>query len=943
MKSLSLVYSLLFALIFLLACSKADKSKPLPYDLSTEQLQDAKFLDSLILQVGNINLVDTRVKTLMKLDSILKSLVQDPFDYVSRAKKLENLGRMYFNRAKYAEAASIFYHGANSLMFLGFDDYRMARSFLKQAEQSPIENDSLRQTIRLRVVNAFIQAYSEEGIRDQAELYTEELRDIIKRKQIPITETTKGSVIQNIAMSIYINSDMKEVKKAEELCFQAIQHFRDCMHPGKDSLIGLVYGNLGLIYEEGIHANPAKALSYHKMADSIFLSLYEKQENMPSVFINLYYNMANAYRHLGDLKKAQELNQKSLDLGELAGIPTDHPQNMVTFGRFGMMHEENNQYREAVFSYQKAISLMSAEDFDPGDLYALPNPDSIILRFGLNAGEVLLKKASSLDSLDLDPNFLIDAYENALDFTDRLKQNYPYSKYQYTIADSGIVYFERIFELGRQILEKNACEDVAKRTFAAAEQCRISGRTFEISEQGRASLIGQELYRNSKELLKQGSLFEVPDSIMERDNELFAQVRNLNMGYGFRRVMGFPIGPLADKLKAVYKEIESFRRYVEDKHPEYARLRFPQKTGDIASIQEQLAEDQCILSISMGRRGVHAWLLTKAGVEYRYLGEAALVKALVKEYGKAIREFNEFYFKSDGAIALDADSRYRRSGAELYRILLKPFEASLKKRVIIVPDAEISQISFAGLPKEEGVSFLDSTHTNEIYVNDKHAISYAPSASVWRDLQLVSREKGPFVMVLPSFSLWKEGNFPYKSELKEGKKLVKDLRQYTDIDLYTGRRASLGNVKEYLSEAGILYFYTHASANPDTLYQANLALSDSNLHISKVYDLKLNADLCLLNACESAQGKYMQGQGIQSLNLAFIQAGCRSVVSSLWEIEEQVSRHTNLEFILQLKEMKLSRDLALQAAQQRMADVFDYHPALWSCEILSGSTDRVSF
>src|SRR6266851_3257916 len=57
--------------------------------------------------------------------------------------------------------------------------------------------------------------------------------------------------------------------------------------------------------------------------------------------------------------------------------------------------------------------------------------------------------------------------------------------------------------------------------------------------------------------------------------------------------------------------------------------------------------------------------------------------------------------------------------------------------------------------------------------------------------------------------------------------------------------------------------------------------------MSEIFDLRLNADLVVLSACETAGGKMSRGEGIVGLTTAFLFAGSRSVIASLWNVNDE--------------------------------------------------------
>ena len=100
-----------------------------------------------------------------------------------------------------------------------------------------------------------------------------------------------------------------------------------------------------------------------------------------------------------------------------------------------------------------------------------------------------------------------------------------------------------------------------------------------------------------------------------------------------------------------------------------------------------------------------------------------------------------------------------------------------------------------------------------------------------------------------------------------------------------------------LSHYRILHFATHAVAGDAASWttQPTLVLSlagtdekyDGFLQMSEILTLHLNADLVVLSACETAKGKMFRGDGVVGLTSAFLYAGSRSVVASLWAVNDQ--------------------------------------------------------
>jgi CHAT domain-containing protein len=109
---------------------------------------------------------------------------------------------------------------------------------------------------------------------------------------------------------------------------------------------------------------------------------------------------------------------------------------------------------------------------------------------------------------------------------------------------------------------------------------------------------------------------------------------------------------------------------------------------------------------------------------------------------------------------------------------------------------------------------------------------------------------------------------------------------------------------------------------------------DGFLNLSKVVQLKLDADLVTLAACMTGLGRVMQGEGVLNFARAFQQAGARSVMVALWNIPVDESMKFYLTFYKTLKEGK-SKSEALKVARQEVR-AKEPHPYFWSGLILHG-------
>jgi CHAT domain-containing protein len=107
--------------------------------------------------------------------------------------------------------------------------------------------------------------------------------------------------------------------------------------------------------------------------------------------------------------------------------------------------------------------------------------------------------------------------------------------------------------------------------------------------------------------------------------------------------------------------------------------------------------------------------------------------------------------------------------------------------------------------------------------------------------------------------------------------------------------------------------------------------------MSDILSLKMNADVVALTACQTGLGKDLSGEGVMSMGRAFQYAGAKSVLMTLWEVEEASAIKLTEKFFRYRKDGKSKLD-ALQSAREDIKKEGYRHPYFWSGFILVGET-----
>jgi CHAT domain-containing protein/Tfp pilus assembly protein PilF len=172
--------------------------------------------------------------------------------------------------------------------------------------------------------------------------------------------------------------------------------------------------------------------------------------------------------------------------------------------------------------------------------------------------------------------------------------------------------------------------------------------------------------------------------------------------------------------------------------------------------------------------------------------------------------------------------------------------------------------------------------------------------------------------------------------------------------ILTGGQAREAAVKDAsasgaLARARYVHFATHGILGLDIGQQPALVLSlvgndeqrdedgginDGFLRLDEVTRLKLNADLVVLSACETGRGRLYAGEGVSGLARAFLYAGSRGVVCSLWSVDDRETAILMTRLYSGLKDGQAAAD-ALRAAKLEMIRA-GKPPVYWAPFILIG-------
>jgi CHAT domain-containing protein len=118
------------------------------------------------------------------------------------------------------------------------------------------------------------------------------------------------------------------------------------------------------------------------------------------------------------------------------------------------------------------------------------------------------------------------------------------------------------------------------------------------------------------------------------------------------------------------------------------------------------------------------------------------------------------------------------------------------------------------------------------------------------------------------------------------------------------------------------------------LLLAKSGTEDGSLTVGDLYNMRLDADLVTLSACETGLGKVQTGDDVLGLTRGFLFAGSSNIVASQWKVDDQATGVLMQHFYANLSQGKPKRE-ALREAQRETRKTFA-HPFYWAAFYLTG-------
>jgi CHAT domain-containing protein len=272
---------------------------------------------------------------------------------------------------------------------------------------------------------------------------------------------------------------------------------------------------------------------------------------------------------------------------------------------------------------------------------------------------------------------------------------------------------------------------------------------------------------------------------------------------------------------------------------------------------------------------------------------------------------------------------------ELHTALIQPLRDTgvlSTTQVGIVPHQELHYVPFAAL------------NDGSEHLIERHALFVLPSASTLKlandALDIQSPPDDPVALIYGDPT----SNRPVLSNAEEEAEAIAHMLGST---AYTGDEATEQRLRAQADDAHLIHLAAHAQYfSGDELSSAIYLAEDADAqHDGTVrageilIELPLSsAELVVLSACESSAGTPSTGDEIVSLTRSLITAGSASVISSLWQVDDQATEGLMTDFYTAWQEEGMTKAEALREAQQAAMATYET-PYYWGAFVLYGNPD----
>ena len=827
--------------------------------------------------------------------------------------------------------------------------------------------------------------YSNKGDYQSAlKYYTECLK--IREKVLGNEHPDYANLLNNISVAYKKNGDNKNALKYAQ---QSLESWKKVLAKGRtDSKTPINYtaslNNIGSIYSDmGYHQ---KALEYHFYALEFIEKTVGKEHPNYAKSLN---NIATEYTHMGEYQNAMKYLTEALEIQEKT-LGRNHPDYVAMLNNINMIRSLMDDNQVSMEDQLKALKKLekkvgkehpeyASSLVNIGTQYFLMHDFKNALEYqlrGLKIQEKVLGKDHPEYATSL--NFITLTYLFMFRFTDAMKAN------------------KDATDINRRILIRNFSFMTAqeREAYWNANNANFSKSVLFSYLLPDDTIATKNSY--DAELITKGLLLASEISmtkvIMESgDSDLISEYKTMkDMHLQLNKELEKPIADRVFNCDSLENEIQKIERHIMEKSKDFGDITHFIKI-DWKEVRDSLKSNDVAIEFSNftynDTTKYIALVLTKSM-------EAPICVPLFndKELRKMIRGVAPAKTETPsndenrGATSVSAKRLGIYESTELYRTLWKPLEKYFPEnpRIFFAPSGMLHQVAIEYAPTGNGKLISDKYEIYRVSSTRFLAMDYMTMpmtnsvlyGGVYydSDTTTMKRESERYSTRNATYNSFAEfnkgeerGSLNYllgtKTEVEDivGKLKANNI----STTLYEGSQANEESFKALSgSKISALHIATHGFFLPSdeklsgdqSLIQSGLLLSGANyawqnlpipdgvedgiLTAKEISFMDLrNTDLVVLSACQTALGE-ITGEGVFGLQRGFKKAGARTIIMSLWPVDDNATLLMMTEFYSNLTKGMSKRE-AFLAAQSKVKNTAGFeNPRYWAAFIMLDGNER---
>lgn len=416
---------------------------------------------------------------------------------------------------------------------------------------------------------------------------------------------------------------------------------------------------------------------------------------------------------------------------------------------------------------------------------------------------------------------------------------------------------------------------------------------------------------------------------------------------------------VTDSLLQIYSEIKTD---LTKNNKSVNEILNPEYVFSLQDLKQDLMPDEYYLLIFLGDDFVTLFSLNSQELSSKTLDLSpdslwGLISSVSPIY-KSELENQEIYVNED-LFSFNAFASY-----ELYTNVFKDIFSSIPNNstVIVSFPAELVKLPIEMLVTEWDDKESPYYYRDKVFLLSKYKFVYTPSASIYIAQKNKNQENtgqnllvgNPYVGNSEITLSVRTGliditpsaprnikMFPLKFSEEEINSI--DGTIDNNVVLLSGE-ATESNFKKNAPNSNIVHISSHSfliKDQPLVMFSTQSDQKDDGfLELGEIVQLGLNSEMVVLSSCRSGLGRVDASEGIIGMQKAFFEAGSKSVVVTLWDVNDKYTSYFMKEFYKQLASGK-SKSEALKDTKLEFIKNYSANPYYWSAFVLSGDPSAI--